>query len=72
MDPGQPNQTEVAEDGGSPASRRSSGQQGGPWGSTDGDGRRPAVSSLRAMMSPGSQLTRSSIAHEHDDEAELR
>ncbi len=72
MDPGQSNQAELVEDGGSPVSRRSSGQQGGPRGSTDGDGRSPAVSSLRAMMSPGSELTRNSIAHEHDDEAELR
>ena len=67
-----PDQTKSAEDGGSFALRRSSGQQGGPWGSTDGDGRSPAVSLLRAMMSPGSELTRSSIAREHDDEAELR
>ncbi len=72
MDRGQPNQAEVAEDGGSPVLRRSSGQQGGPHGSTDGGGRSSAVSSLRAMMSPGSELTKNSIAREHDDEAELR
>ncbi len=54
----------------SPASRRTFGQ-GGLRRSTDGDGRSPAISSLRAIMTPGSALTRSNIALGGDEDAEL-